>query len=78
MASSTNTVLPAVILEVLVVRHEPVLMRFFGVLLFLLVIHGLGAAWAGEVSFSFENAELKTVIEKVNELTGLTHNAAPE
>ena len=53
-------------------------MRFFGVLLFLFVIHGPGVARAGEVPFSFENAELKTVIEKVNELTGLTHNAAPE
>jgi type II secretory pathway component GspD/PulD (secretin) len=60
-----------VILEVLVVRHEPALMRFFGVLLFLLGIHGSPVAWAGEAPFSFENAELKTVIEKASELTGL-------
>jgi type II secretory pathway component GspD/PulD (secretin) len=59
------------ILEVLAVRHEPALMRFFGVLLFLLGIHGPPVAWAGEVPFSFENAELKTVIEKASELTGL-------
>jgi type II secretory pathway component GspD/PulD (secretin) len=67
----TNTVLPAVILEVLVVHHEPAFMRLFDVLLFLLVIHGPGVAWAGEVPFSFENAELNTVIEKASELTGL-------
>jgi type II secretory pathway component GspD/PulD (secretin) len=60
-----------VILEVLVVRHEPALMRFFGVLLFLLGIHGSPVAWAGKISFSFKNAELKTVIEKASELTGL-------
>jgi hypothetical protein len=59
------------ILEVLMVRHEPALMRFFGVLLFLLGIHGPPVAWAGEVPFFFENAELKTVIEKASELTGL-------
>lgn len=53
------------------VRHEPVLMRFFSVLLFLLGIHGPPVAWAGEVPFSFENAELNTVIEKASELTGL-------
>jgi hypothetical protein len=54
-----------------VVRHEPAFMRFFGVLLFLLVIHGPGVAWAGKISFSFKNAELKTVIEKASELTSL-------
>ena len=53
------------------VRHEPALMRFFGVLLFLLGIHGSPVAWAGEAPFSFENAELKTVIEKASELNGL-------
>jgi type II secretory pathway component GspD/PulD (secretin) len=61
-----------------VVRHEPALMRFFGVLLFLLGIHGPGVAWAGEVPFSFENTELKTIIQKTSELTGLAFLYDPE
>ena len=60
------------------VRHEPALMQFFGVLLFLLVIHGPGVAWAGKISFSFENEELKTVIQKASELTGLVFLYDPE
>lgn len=46
---------------------------------FFCLLFPLGAAWAtNEVDFTFENAELHTVIKKVGELTGMTFLFDPE
>jgi type II secretory pathway component GspD/PulD (secretin) len=53
-------------------------MRLFSVLLLLLWIQAPERAWAEEIPFTFENAEIQTIIKKAGELTGLAFLYDPE
>jgi|GEM_PF-2762002 len=54
-------------------------MQLFKLLLFVLILYWpLGEAWSREAVLNFENAELRTVIQKTSELTGLSFIYDPE